>query len=92
MDLLLDESYYALLNYSLETGLILKLLRVYTDHMPLKPDLTVTEILPHVSSGDMVYLKDWKSNTEGDLNPKWEGPSRVILYTPTVVKLEGHSS
>ena len=45
-----------------------------------------------VSCGDMVYLKDWKLHTAGDLNPKWEGPYWVILGTPAAVKLEGHSS
>ena len=40
----------------------------------------------------MVYLKNWKSDTAENLHPKWKGPYRVILCTPTVVNLEGHSS
>lgn len=88
----LDEDYNDLLSYSLEAGLIHKLLNEYTNHILPKPDLTTTENPLHVNPGDMVYLRDWKSNTSGDLNPKWKGPYWVILCIPTVVKLEGHAS
>jgi len=92
VDLSIEKDYTALLNYSLEAGLIHELLNKYTDHMLPKPDLTITKSPPHVSAGDMVYLKDWKSNIAGDLHPKCKGPYRIILGTPTAVKLEGHSS
>ena len=35
--------------------------------------------------GDMVYLSD---NPQGDLTPKWQGPLKIILLTPTAAKLE----
>ena len=35
--------------------------------------------------GDTVYLSD---NPQGDLTPKWQGPFRIILLTPTADKLE----
>lgn len=54
-----------------------------------KPDLTITENPPHASPGDTAYLKDWKSNTVGDLNPKWKCSCQVMLCTSTAVKLEG---
>ena len=33
----------------------------------------------------MVYLSD---NPQGDLTPKWQGPFKIILLTPTAAKLE----
>ena len=33
----------------------------------------------------MVYLSD---NPQGDLTPKWQGPLKIILLTPTAAKLE----
>ena len=45
VDLMLDD-YNTLLNYSLEAGLIHKLLNKYADHMLPKPDLTITESPP----------------------------------------------
>ena len=39
----------------------------------------------HGLSGDMVYLSD---NPQGDLTPKWQGPFKIILLTPTAAKLE----
>ena len=32
----------------------------------------------------MVYLSD---NPQGDLTPKWQGPFKIILLTPTAAKL-----
>ena len=40
---------------------------------------------PPLQIGDMVYLSD---NPQGDLTPKWQGPFKIILLTPTVAKLE----
>ena len=91
-DLLIDRDYNALLNYSPEAGLIHKSLNEYANHVLPKPDLTVTSDPPPISPGDTVYLKDWKSNTAGDLTPKWKGPYRVTLCNPTAVELEGRSS
>ena len=36
--------------------------------------------LPSLQIGDMVYLSD---NPQGDLTPKWQGPFKIILLTPT---------
>ena len=33
----------------------------------------------------MVYLCN---NPQGDLTPKWQGPFKIILLTPTAAKLE----
>ena len=41
--------------------------------------------LPPLQIRDMVYLSD---NPPGDLNPKWQGPFKIILLTPTAAKLE----
>ena len=41
--------------------------------------------LPSLQIGDMVYLSD---NPQGDLTPKWQGPFKIILLTPTADKLE----
>ena len=41
--------------------------------------------LPPLQTGDMVYLSD---NPQGDLTPKWQGPFKIILLTPTAAKLE----
>lgn len=46
LDLLLDEDYNAVLNYSLEADLIHKSLNEYTDHILPKPDSTITEVYP----------------------------------------------
>lgn len=56
-----------------------------------KPDLTVTESSPQ-KSGRPGLIKDWKSDTAGNLNTKWRGPYQVILCIPIAIKLEGHSS
>ena len=41
--------------------------------------------LPPLQTGDMVYLSD---NPQGDLTPKWQGPFKIILLTPTAAKLK----
>ena len=40
---------------------------------------------PPLQIGDIVYLSD---NPQGDLTPKWQGPFKIILLTPTAAKLE----
>ena len=42
-------------------------------------------LLPTLQIEDMVYLSD---NPQGDLNPKWQGPFKIILLTPTAAKLK----
>ena len=49
------------------------------------PALDPQASLPPLQTGDMVYLSD---NPQGDLTPKWQGPFKVILLTPTTAKLE----
>ena len=41
--------------------------------------------LTPLQTGDMVYLSD---NPQCDLTPKWQGPFKIILLTPTAAKLE----
>ena len=41
--------------------------------------------LPSLQTGDMAYLSN---NPQGDLTPKWQGPFKIILLTPTTAKLE----
>ena len=90
VDLSIDKDYSALLNYSLQSGVIHELLNKYTDHV--LPTSDNYKCPPHVSAGDMAYLNNWKSNTAGYLNPKSKvhiGSYYVLL---TAVKLEGHFS
>ena len=42
-------------------------------------------LVPPLQIEDMVYLSD---NPQGDLNPKWQGPFKIILPTPTAAKLK----
>ena len=56
--------------------------------MPFNHNLPVPDpqaSLPPLQIGDMVYLSD---NPQGDLTPKWQGPFKIILLTPTAAKLE----
>ena len=55
----------------------------YVNHNLPAPDPQAS--LPPLQTGDMVYLSD---NPQGDLTPKWQGPFKVILLTPTTAKLE----
>ena len=55
----------------------------YVNHNLPAPDPQAS--LPPVQIGDMVYLSD---NPQGDLTPKWQGPFKIILLTPTAAKLE----
>lgn len=87
VDLSIDKECSALLNYSLESGVIHELLNKYTDHV--LPTSDNYKCPPHVSAGDMVYLNDWKSNTAGYLSPKCKGPYWVILCTPNCSKIRG---
>ena len=55
----------------------------YVNHNFPAPDPQAS--LPPLQTGDMVYLSD---NPQGDLTPKWQGPFKIILLTPTAAKLE----
>ena len=55
----------------------------YINHNLPAPDPQAS--LPPLQTGDMVYLSD---NPQGDLTPKWQGPFKIILLTPTAAKLE----
>ena len=55
----------------------------YINHNLLAPDPQAS--MPPLQTGDMVY---WSDNPQGDLTPKWQGPFRIILLTPTADKLE----
>lgn len=72
------ENITALLNYSLEAGLIHKSLNEYATHVLPKPDLTVTSNPPHTYPGGRIYLKNWKANTAGDLTPNGRAPTRLL--------------
>lgn len=82
----------AVLYYSLEVGLIHKSVNKYANHILPKHDLMVTRNRLHINPVSMIYLNNWKSNTAEDLTPKWKGPYRVILCSPSAGKLERHSS
>lgn len=90
-DIVLDSDYHQLCRYSIEAGLMRKELNDYVNnHLP-KPEPLSADIPCQVNPGDMVYLKDWKTHSDG-LSPKWKGPYQVILSTPTAVKLKDHTS
>ena len=55
----------------------------YDNHNLPAPDPQAS--LPPLQTGDMVYLSD---NPQGDLTPKWQGPFKITLLTPTAAKLE----
>ena len=55
----------------------------YVNHNLPAPDPQAS--LPPLQIGDMVYLSD---NPQGDVNPKWQGPFKITLLTPTAAKLE----
>ena len=55
----------------------------YINHNLAAPDSQAS--LPPLQIGDTVYLSD---NPQGDLTPKWQGPFKIILLTPTAAKLE----
>ena len=55
----------------------------YVNHNLPAPDPQAS--LPPLQIGDMVYLSD---NPQGDLTPKWQGPFKIILLTPTAAKLK----
>ena len=55
----------------------------YINHNLLAPDPQAS--MPPLQTGDMVYLSD---NPQGDVNPKWQGPFKITLLTPTAAKLE----
>ena len=55
----------------------------FINHNLPAPDPQVP--LPHLQIRVMVYLSD---NPQGDLTPKWQGPLKIILLTPTAAKLE----
>ena len=55
----------------------------YVNHNLPDPDPQAS--LPPLQTGDMVYLSD---NPQGDLTPKWQGPFKIILLTPTAAKLK----
>ena len=55
----------------------------YVNHFLPAPDPQV--LLPPLQTGDTVCLSD---NPQGDLTPKWQGPFKIILLTPTADKLE----
>ena len=47
--------------------------------------LTLKSPLAHLQIRDMLYLSD---NPQADLTPKWQGPFKIILLTPTTAKPE----
>ena len=57
----------------------------YVNHNLPTPDPQASLPSLHGLSGDMVYLSD---NPQGDLTPKWQGPFKIILLTPTAAKLK----
>ena len=59
----------------------------YVNHNLPAPDPQAS--LPPLQIGDIVYLSD---NPQGDLTPKWQGPFKIILLSPTAAKLEKATS
>ena len=55
----------------------------YINHNLPAPDPQAPS--PPLQIGDIVYLSD---NPQDDLTPKWQGPFKIILLTPTAAKLE----
>lgn len=46
-----------------------------------------------INHRDQVLIKRWKEGSPDDqLEPRWKGPHKVILETPTTMKTEGHST
>ncbi|XP_062405384.1 uncharacterized protein K02A2.6-like [Sardina pilchardus] len=54
------------------------------------PSFSVSPQDPKVKPGDWVFIKVIKKKCWSD--PRWEGPHRVILSTPTAVKVEGRTA
>ena len=78
----LAEDYLPTLNF------IRHLMREHADHTVLKPHQTNSTDLTLIP-GDWVLLKTLHHK---DLQPRWTGPSDVILTIPTAAKLASHSS
>ena len=88
-DLFLDPEVQTLESYTMAIGQFQQDIHLWG----MNQDPKESKDSPLYAPGTQVLLKVWKDGSPtGQLQPTWRGPSRVILSTPTAVKVPGHDS